>query len=156
MAEKKIAGRTFRVRPPLATEAIRLQFRVMNLLGGSAAELPAAVEALQSAASAKKEADKVKANGQIVGIVVGILSQMKPDEGTQFVADMVAMAEIKAANGTYEQADIDVEFSEDPTGLFQLVGFVLREVLGPFIQGLVGSMTGQRGAAALVKMKSGG
>ncbi|MEC5289383.1 MULTISPECIES: phage tail assembly chaperone [unclassified Aurantimonas] len=169
MAEKKIAGRLFRIQQPLAREALALQFRVMNLLGGSATELPKAIEAMQAASAIQSkyqgqnaptvsDEDMAKlsaANSQIIGVVMGILGNMKPEAGVSFLADMVAMAEVKAANGQYEQADIDTEFSTDPTGLYEVVGFVLKEVLGPFISGLMGSMSAKKGAAALARGKSG-
>lgn len=169
MAEKKIAGRLFRVQQPLAREALALQFRVMNLLGGTATELPKAIDAMQAAstiqakyqgqnAPSMSDEDMAKlsaANSQIIGVVMGILGNMKPDAGVSFLADMIAMAEVKAQNGEYEQADIDTEFSSDPTGLYEVVGFVLKEILGPFISGLVGSMNAKKGAAALARQRSG-
>lgn len=147
MAEKKIAGRLFRVQPPLATVAIKLQFRVMNLLGGSVGELPGAIDALQTASRTKDEGAVSAANGKVIGVIIGILGRMKPDEGAALISDLVAMAEIKAANGAYEPADLDTEFSSDPSGLYELVGFVLKEALGPFISGLMGSMSGPKRAS---------
>ncbi|KQT52223.1 MULTISPECIES: phage tail assembly chaperone [unclassified Aureimonas] len=139
MAEKKIAGRLFRVDQPLATEALQLQFRVMNMLQGSTDDLRKVFGAMSGAEDA--ESAKSIGAGESALATIAILSRLKPREGTQFVADVVAMAKIKGENGAFEPADVDTEFSTDPTGLYELVGFVLKTVLGPFISGLAGSMS---------------
>lgn len=135
MAEKKIAGKLFRVKQPLATDALKLQFRVMNMLAGSGDQLGRAIAALQAGEG------REKAQGEVVSAVLAILGGMKPDDGARLISDLVAMAEIQGGNSKFEPADLDTEFSSDPSGLYQLVGFVLKEVLGPFISGLVESMS---------------
>ncbi|RIY00215.1 hypothetical protein D3218_13095 [Aureimonas flava] len=147
MAEKKIGGRTFQVKQPLATDALKLQFRVMGILAKSSTDLAKVLGAVQAAQSADGDA-RAAANANAVTAVLGILGSLSPDEGTAFISDLVSMAEVKGDNGRFEQADLDVEFSSDPSGLYQLVGFVLREVLGPFISGLVGSMGDAKTAKA--------
>lgn len=147
MADKRIGNRTFQVKTPLATEAIALQFRVMNLLGGATGDLPQIMAAIGKASSGGDD-ERLQANGQVVASLFGILSKVQPKDAVSFLRDVVAMAEVKGDNGRYEPADIDTEFSADPAGLYELVGFVLREAIGPFISGLVGSMSQQKRGAA--------
>lgn len=147
MAEKKIAGRVFKVDAPLATVALSLQFRVMNILSNSPDALPTILGAVTKAADAKTERERLEANASLLSAMIGILGKMRPEDGTRLMSDLVSMAKVQAGNGRFDQADIDTEFSTDPSGLYELVGFVLKETIGPFISGLVGNSNG--GAAAL-------
>lgn len=142
MAEKKIGNRTFRVKQPLATEALRLQFRITSLVKDREA-FQKIMEAGAEAASSKDDNIKAKAGAQVINSVIAVFGSIDPDEGTSLMRDLVAMSEIKASNGQYERADIDTEFSEDPSGLFELIGFVMKEVLGPFVAGLLSAMRGK-------------
>lgn len=139
MSEKKIAGRVFRVDQPLATEALQLQFRVIGMLEGSTDDLQKVFDSM----SGNEGAEDPAGRGRSAPIIatIAILSRLKPREATQFISDVVAMAKVQGENGKYDKADLDTEFSSDPTGLYELVAFVLREVLGPFISGLAGSMS---------------
>lgn len=131
MAEKKFGNRTFRVKQPLATQAIVMQGRLLRLIGPASHKLPE----LFDPANRNGPADQTVAL-KIVGVLLEVFSRSEPEATAALIGDIIAMSEVKGASGKYDQADIDTEFSSDPGELYAVVAWILREVFGPFFSGL--------------------
>lgn len=135
MAEKKIGDRVFVVGHVLATDAIRLQARLLKIIGGGVDRLP---EILAGAGSASPEA-KEKSNAAAVAALTDILAKCDPEEVTKLITDIVSMAQIRRASGAVETVDLDGDLSQTKKDIIPLVGFVLKEVLGDFFAGSLAS-----------------
>lgn len=142
MAERKIRGMEIKVDRPLATEALRLQARLMRAAGGVADQLPDLIGALRSAQSEEaKQAVGVK----FIGVLTGVFEGLEPDEYARLVGDIVGLARLKRPSGAYEVMDLDGDFTEDFGAIIPVVAFVLKEVFGDFFSAAPGS--GSRGVA---------
>ena len=147
MAEKKINGRTFQVGEVLATDAIRLQARLLKIIGGGVDRLPVIMAGMGERGKVDPEA-KAKSDAAAVAALTDIFAKCDPDEITQLMSDIVGFATIKRPSGSWEQADMDGDFTQHKGDLLPLVGFVLREVLGDFFSGALasGNLKGMMGA----------
>lgn len=133
MAEKKIGGRVFQVGHVLATDAVRLQARLLKLIGGGVERLPTILRGVgKDADPAAKEAS----NAAAVAALTDIFGKSDPDEVTRLISDIVALATVKQTSGAWGQVDMDQDFTEHKADLFPVVIFVLKEVLGDFFSGL--------------------
>lgn len=129
MAEKKINGRTFRVGHVLATDAIRLQVRVVKLLGGAVDHLPVILAGVGSADASAKAASDAAA----VAAMTDIVAKADPDEIVSLLGSVVRMSQVGTPSGSWSEADLDSDFTgERMKDLIPVVSFVLREVLGDF------------------------
>jgi len=145
MAERKIGKREFKVDRPLATEALRLQARLMRAAGGFAEKLPSILASRRDGAS---EAEKEQANADALSAITGIFNQVSPDEYAHLVGDIIGMAKIKRPSGQYDPADLDGDFSENLGEIIPVAVFVLRETFGDFFSGALASGTrAMKGAA---------
>lgn len=129
MAEKKIKGATYKVEPMLALEAVKLQARLLKVLGGGIDRLP---EVLAGAGSKATPEQKEKSNAAAVAAFTDIFVKGDPDEMANLVKDVVEVAMVKRPSGSYEQVDMDGDFTGNMGAMFQVVVFVLREVFGDF------------------------
>lgn len=137
MAEVKIprsGGRTFKVEPMLATEAIRLQARLLKVIGGAIDRLPVVFAGYGDHASAEA---KEKSNVAAIAAFGDIFCKGDPEEMTSLVKDIVEIAMVKRPSGAYEQVDLDGDFTGHLNEAFDLAVFVLREQFGPFFSGLL-------------------
>lgn len=146
MAEKKIADRVFKAGDVLATDAIKLQIRLMKLIGPALDKLPAvfAGRAKDAAPEARAAAD----NAAIMAIA-GIFDKADPDAVIDLIKDIFALAMVSADGGkSYNPIDVDHEFSGSMMKhMFPALIFVLQETLGDFFSGALASgslgMTGR-------------
>lgn len=130
MAEKKIKGVTYKVDAVLATEALKLQVRVMKLIGGAVERLPAVLRGVGKTAGADAKAES---DAAAIAALADIVSKLDPDDTVTLLTDIVSFASIKRPSGVWERVDIDGDFQgEQRSSLFPLVGFVLKEVIGDF------------------------
>ncbi len=136
MAEKKINGREFQVGQVLATDAIKLQIRILKIIGGGVDRLPVILKGRGADAT---EDDKKQSDAAAVAAFTDIFAAADPDEMMKLVSDVVGMATIKRQSGAREQADLDGDFTEDKKSIFPLCIFVLQEVLGDFFTELRGN-----------------
>lgn len=135
MAERKIAGREFKVGTVLATEALRLQFRLMAVIGSGTSDGDGTERLTIILGGLGEEADpeeKLKSNAGALAAMSKVFVHADPDEMTQLVADVVSYAAIKRPSGSYEKADLDGDFTEEKGALIPLCVFVLQEVLSDF------------------------
>lgn len=133
MAEKKIGGRVFRCAPMLATDAIRLQVRLVKFLGGAVERLP---EIVQGASKGATDAQRAQANAKAIGLLVDLIGKSDPDDVARLMSDIVALSQIRRDSGDYHDADIDGDFVGRPGDMFEVVIWVLQEQIGPFFSGL--------------------
>lgn len=138
MAEKKINGRTFRVGTVLATDAIKLQVRLLKIVGGGVERLPLILAGMGKKGEENPEA-KAKSDAAAVAALSDILSKADPDGVTDLLSDIVAMAQLQTDSRSWEPVDIDQDFTDHKKDLFHVVFFVLKEVLGDFFDGVPGA-----------------
>lgn len=132
MAEKKINGNTYQVGEVLATEAIRLQARVLKIVGGGLDRLPTI---LAGAGEDASEAAKAASNVAAIGALADIFGKCEPEEVTRLMSDVVSLATVRRPSGAWEQVDLDGDLTDRKADIFPLMVFVLKEVLGVFFSG---------------------
>jgi hypothetical protein len=135
MAERKINGREFQVGQVLATEAVMLQARLMQVVGAGVERLPVILKGAGEHASPE---DKEASRAAAVAAFTDIFVNGDPKKMTELVSDIVRIATVKRKSGVFEQVDIDLDFTSDKGSLFPVAVFVLQEVLGDFFTGLRG------------------
>jgi hypothetical protein len=138
MAEKKIGNLEVRVDRPLATEALRLQARLMQAAGGLADKLPSILASRREGAT---EAEKGRAEAEALTAITGIFANITPDQYAELVGDIIALAKIKRPSGHYEDADLDGDFSENLGAIIPVSIFVLKETFGVFFSGALANTT---------------
>ena len=126
MADKKIGGNYYRVQPILATEALRLQVRLLNIAGP-------AVKALPAVLAARKDATNV-AGAEQAGLeaIAAVFTTADPDRVQQFITDVCEKAEISEDGKSYDALIFDHHMSDDQKSIIPLTLFVLKELLGDF------------------------
>ena len=129
MAEKKIAGMVVKVDRPLATEALKLQARLMHAAGGLAEKLPAILASRREGAS---EEERAKADAEALTAITGIFGRITPEAYAALVGDILALAKVQRPSGVYDQMDLDGDFSTNLGAIIPVVVFVLKEVFGDF------------------------
>lgn len=141
MAEMKFGGRTFRVRPPLATAAIHLQARLFALVGSGVDRLPAI---LAGVGKDKTEDQREAGQAAALAALTDIFAKCKPDIVTTLIKDVAEMAEIQQPSGDYMKVDLDSDFADMPGQIYPFIFWVLKEVLRDFFSGLQASGTLKR------------
>lgn len=136
MAEKKIGDRTFKVEPMLATDAVRLQARLLKVLGGGIDRLP---EIMAGAGKDASPEAKAKSNAAAVAAFADIFANGDPDLMTKLVQEIVETAMVKRPSGEYSLVDMDGDFTGRLDEMFELAVFVLREQFGAFFTGRLAS-----------------
>lgn len=135
MAEKKINGRTFKVDPMLAIEAVVMQARLMQLLGGALDRLP---EILAGRNDKATDEMKAKSDAMAVAAFTDIFKHLDPREFGRLVKDIVELASIQRESG-YGPVDMDGDFTGNLKDLIPVVIFVLGEQFGDFFSGALAS-----------------
>lgn len=145
MADKKIGGREFRVGTVLATEALRLQFRLLQIIGGGVDRLPVILAGAGQASPEAKQASQAAA----VAAFADMIGKADPDRSVKLMQDIAGLAQLKQASGAWGEVDIDTDFTDHKADLFPLLTWVLKEVLGDFFGGLqaTGALSKMMGAA---------
>lgn len=138
MAEKVIGDRTFKVGMVLATDAIKLQIRLVKLIGPALETLPAVFAGRAEGAS---QADQEKANGAAIRAIAGIFDKADPDAVVDLMKDIAKLAMVSSNKGqSYEEISFDHEFSgAGAKNLLPAVLFILQETLGDFFSGALAS-----------------
>ncbi len=138
MAEKKIGGRLFRVGHVLATDAIKLQVRLLKIIGGGVDRLPVILAGLGEKGKTDPDA-KAASDAAAVAALADIFAKADPDGVARLLSDVVSMSQLSTPSGAWETADIDQDFTQNKRDLFPLVTFILQEVLGDFFAGALGN-----------------
>lgn len=134
MAEKKIGGRTYKVVPLLATDALRLQARLLKALGPAVERLPTILKGAGSeAGSDAKAASDAAAVAALIDVIGGIDAEATP----RLIKDIVEVAMIQRGAGNYEQVDLDHDFTDNLKDIIPVVVFVLQEQFGDFFGALL-------------------
>jgi len=130
MSEKQIGEYTFRATPPLATKSLLLKARLMKLLGGSIARLPAIMRGYGEGANAE---DKAISDKVVIEAFNEIFVKSDPEATAKLVQDIVECAEVAQASGGYAQVDINQIFTGKDKELMECFLFVLKEMFGDFL-----------------------
>lgn len=136
MAEKKIKGKTYKVDPPLASEAIKLQARLLKAFGSAIDRLPVI---LAGAGSRATPEDKEKSNAAAIAAFTDIFVNGDPDELTVLIKDTVEIARVMQPSGSYRSVDMDGDFTGNLPAMIPVAVFVLREVFGDFFTEVLAS-----------------
>lgn len=129
MAERKIGSKTFRVEPLLATEAIKLQVRLLKVIGPAVDKLPAILRGVGENAT---EEDKIMSDSAAVAAFMAIFQTADPDEFTKLIGDLAQLATVKRPSGTWDVVDLDSEFSGHLGEMVPVILMVLQEQFGSF------------------------
>lgn len=129
MAEKKINGRDFRVTAFPAREALALYADVVRLLAPALPDVPAILGFLTSEdLNVRQQADLLIVNSQ-----AAIFAQSSAADVVAILERIVKGAEVRRASGSYEQADLDGDFTDDLGALQKVVIFVMQENYRDFL-----------------------
>lgn len=151
MAEQKIGERVFKMEDVLATEAIKLNVRLMRFLGPAMDKIPTIFAALSSKATEEQRRASDAASIQAMG---DIFANADPDTVSKFVASVCEMAKVSYDGRNFDDVIFDQDFSGPhikdvvPVSLF-----VLREAVGDFISGALASGNREPKAAASQKTR---
>lgn len=142
MAEKKINGRTFKVTPMLASEALAMQARLFKAVGPAMPRLPAILAGLKEDGPAEaRAAAEVSAISALVEILGGA------SETAALVKDICEKAMIQRQGGNFEEVDLDHDFTGQLADIPAVVIFVLKENFSDFFGDVLKSV-GSRARAA--------
>jgi hypothetical protein len=138
MADKKICDRWFKAGDALATDAIRLQVRLLKLVGPALDKLPAVFAARAPDAT---DEQKASANAAAIQAIVGIFAGVDPDQVVTLVEDICGMGAIAYdPKGSWDDIIVDQEFSgARAKDLIPAVAFILQETVGEFFPGALAS-----------------
>lgn len=138
MADKKIGDRYFRAGEALATDAIKLQIRLMKLIGPALEVIPALFAARGPGAS---EDDRKAADVSAIKALASIFASADPDGVAALIEDILAMGKISYdGKGAWDDIILDQEFSgHNMKDLIPAVLFILQETLGDFFSGALAS-----------------
>lgn len=142
MADKKIGENFYRVPPILATEALKLQFRLLGFAGPAVKALPAVLASRQGGSIE----DRAKAEAAGLDAIASVFTNADPSKITTFISDVCEMAHVSEDGKTYEPVIFDHHLSDDQKSILPLAFFVLKELLGDFFTGVqeVGSLAASR------------
>ncbi|SHF60700.1 hypothetical protein SAMN02745157_2528 [Kaistia soli DSM 19436] len=144
MAEKKINGRTFKVTPMLASEALAMQARLFKAIGPAMPRLPAILAGLKEDRPAEA---RTAAEVSSISALVEILGGAQPGETTALVKDICEKAMIQRQGGNFEDVDLDHDFTGHLADIPAVVLFVLKENFSDFFGDVLKSV-GNRARAA--------
>lgn len=138
MSDKKIGDRFFRAGDALATDAIKLQIRLMKLIGPALEVIPAVFAARSPGAS---EDDRKAADVSAIKALASIFASADPDGVAALIEDILAMGKISYdGKGAWDDIILDQEFSgHQMRDLIPVVLFILQETLGDFFSGALAS-----------------
>lgn len=138
MADTKINGRQFRVGEVLATEAIRLQTRLLKIIGGGVDRLPTIMRGMGEKGRADAEL-RAESDAAAVAALTDIFAACDPNEVSELIGDIIRIGTIKRPSGSWEQMDLDGDFTQHKGDILPVVFFILKEVLGDFFSGTLAS-----------------
>lgn len=125
MAERKIGQKTFKVEPLLATEAIKLQARLLKVIGPALDKLP-------SILGGWKKGDEAASNAAAIAAFTDIFTSSDPDEIMALVRDICEVAMVKRPSGAYDPVSFDGDFTGNLGDIIPVAVFVLQEQFGDF------------------------
>lgn len=138
MAEKKIGDRVFKAGDVLATDAIRLQIRLMKLVGPALERLPAVFAGRAKGATAEAQAASDRA---AIEAIAGIFEKADHDQVIELMQDICGLAMVSSDGGrSYNPIELDHEFSGANMKLMlPALAFILKETLGDFFSDALAS-----------------
>lgn len=138
MSEKKIGTRYFKAGDALATDSIRIQIKLMKLIGPALDKIPLIFSAR---APGSTEAQKNEANNAAIGAIAGIFGEANPDAVVALIEDVLNLGMISLdGKGAWDEIILDQEFSgSNQKDLIPALVFILQETLGDFFSGALAS-----------------
>lgn len=125
MAEKKIGKQTYKTEPMLATEAIRLQARLLKVVGPALDKLPTVF-------GGRQKGDEVVSNAAAIAAFTDIFTRSDPDDIMELVKDVCEVAMVKRPSGAYDPVSFDGDFTGNLGEIIPVAVFVLQEQFGDF------------------------
>lgn len=136
MAEKKIGSSVYKVEPMLASRAVVLQARLARVIGPAISKLPAILASRKEGAT---DEQKAQADADAVLAITEIFERCEPEDFGKLVQDVVELASVQRASGSYEPVDFDLDFTNNLGDVIPVVVFVLTVQFGDFFSGALAS-----------------
>jgi hypothetical protein len=138
MADKKIGNRYFRSGEALATDAIKLQVRLMKFIGPALESLPVIFAARQAGAT---DEQRQQSDAAAIRAIAAIFANADPEQVVSLIEDICGMGKISYdGKGAWDDIVVDQEFSgQQSRDLIPVVVFILQETLGDFFSGALAS-----------------
>lgn len=136
MAERKIGSRWFKAGDALATDSIRLQVRLVKLIGPAADDLRVIFASLSEAATPEQIA---AADAAGIKALVQMFADIDPEDVISLIEDILKLGMISyTGKGDFDPIEFDQEFSgANGKDLFPVLFFILMETIGDFFSGLL-------------------
>jgi len=134
MAEKRIGGRTFKVVPLPAGEALELYAETLRIAGHGAGRLPALLLSAETGA----EGSTIKDLALLLAMS-DVLNGAGSGPTRDLIKRLVEVAMVLRSGGAYEQVDLDHDFTGQLGDIIPVVKFVLAEQFSDFFTGSGGS-----------------
>lgn len=137
MSEKKIGDREFKVSDVLATDVIRMKFRLGNALKGGFDGL---ADTLGGLSPNSTEEEKRSKNKELLRALADILGEIDPDVGSELVKDICEFALVKVQkSGSFENVVFDAHFTNRTSDIYPVAAFVLKEMFSELFSGFQAS-----------------
>jgi hypothetical protein len=138
MSEKKIGTRFFKAGDVLATDAIKLQIRLMKIVGPALETLPAVFAGRAAGATAEEQRASDTA---AIKAISSIFDKADPDAMIALIEEVLGLGMISMdGKGHYDAIVLDQEFSgSNAKDLIPVIIFILQETLGDFFTGVLAS-----------------
>lgn len=131
MAEKKINGRTFKVGPMPAGAALELYAALIEAAGPAINRLPVLLSVLTSG----DESRDVVADTMAIAALSDAIKGATPGGVADLIGRVVSVAMLLRPSGSYEQCDLDGDFTGHLGDIIPLARFVLQVQFADFFPG---------------------
>lgn len=136
MAEKKIGNRVFKVVPMPAGAALELYGDIIRIAGQGAGRLSAIILGLSTGEDLE---GRLLADVAALHALTDILSGSSSAEVRDLIKRIIELAMIHRPSGSYEQVDLDGDFTGSLGDILPVAAFVLKEQYGDFFIGSGGN-----------------
>lgn len=126
MAERNIAGETYRVSPMPASEALTLLAEITRAAGPFAPQIPVII-----AGAAGGEDGGAVADAALLAGISSVVASVGPHGVVDLIKRIVEHAEVLRPSG-YGRVDLDGDFSDGLPTVVPVARFVLQETFGDF------------------------
>lgn len=139
MAEKKIAGTTYRTEQMLARDALALMAKLIKV-GGSG------WDKLRGLLDDDVRAGSVNVKTVAIDALIDVVRNNPTDEVLDLIDEIAGLAQRRAPSGSYDVVEVN-QFTGRMSELFELISWIMQEQFASFF-GDVASSNGGRKAAA--------
>ena len=136
MSEMSLDGLTYKVKPVLATNAMKIQVRLMKMVGNAADELME----LQN----EKDGVEVKLGAALIKC----FGNADPNEFVSLANAILENVQVMQPSGEYRSVDINADFTGKMSVLYKVIFFAIKDMFGDFFGGSLGGTNTLQAAPA--------